>query len=71
MLKSLGELGNEHLKLPFLKFVLKEAITKKTLDNAKRSCLNYWIHTLRVDKERQEIESYANDLLSQVLTTTE
>ncbi|XP_038071360.1 opioid growth factor receptor-like protein 1 [Patiria miniata] len=65
ILKSLGELGHERLKLPFLKFVLHEAIVERTLANAERSCLHYWIHTLRDDKQRKWIQIYADNLLAE------
>ncbi|XP_022096474.1 opioid growth factor receptor-like protein 1 [Acanthaster planci] len=64
MLKSLGELGHEHLKFPFLKFVLGEAVVEKTLANAQRSCLHYWVHTLRINAERSAMQDFADTLLT-------
>ena len=63
MLKSLGELGLEHLKFPFLTCVLPEVLLEKTLANARTSCLHYWIHTLKDDDERQRIQDLAFELL--------
>ncbi|XP_071795841.1 opioid growth factor receptor-like protein 1 [Asterias amurensis] len=62
MLKSLGELGQEHLKAPFLTFILQEVIKTRTLINAQKSCLNYWIHTIRDEKKRQSVLTLADDL---------
>ena len=39
----------EHLKAPFLRFVLCEAIEEGTLDHTLDSCINYWLEVLRVD----------------------
>ncbi|XP_033638852.1 opioid growth factor receptor-like protein 1 [Asterias rubens] len=59
MLKSLGELGFEHLKSPFLTFILYEVFLSKTLINASGSCLDYWIHLLRDETENRNIRKTA------------
>ncbi|KAI8783848.1 reticulocyte-binding protein 2 a isoform X3, partial [Biomphalaria glabrata] len=55
ILKSLGELGYEHLKKPFLEFVLHEALVEKTLAPTLSSCENYWIGTIKNDADREEL----------------
>lgn len=62
ILKCLGEFGYEKLKAPFVRFVLREAIVERTLDNTMDSCLNYWLEVIRDDKEREEIKKYAREL---------
>ncbi|KAK6184198.1 hypothetical protein SNE40_006712 [Patella caerulea] len=61
ILKSLGEFQYEHYKAPFVKFVMKEALEEKTLKNVISSCMNYWVGTIKDDKERQELRQYAID----------
>ncbi|XP_055900227.1 uncharacterized protein LOC129921605 isoform X3 [Biomphalaria glabrata] len=55
ILKSLGELGYEHLKKPFLEFVLHEALVEKTLAPTLSSCENYWIGTIKNNADREEL----------------
>ncbi|XP_059164570.1 uncharacterized protein LOC131947382 isoform X2 [Physella acuta] len=55
ILKSLGELGYEHLKKPFLEFVLLEALVEKTLTTTLSTCENYWIGIVRNDDEMEEL----------------
>ena len=62
ILKCLGEFGYEHLKAPFVRFVLHEAIVERTLDNTIDSCLNYWLEVIKDDKERKKIKKYAREL---------
>ncbi|KAK3103734.1 hypothetical protein FSP39_021458 [Pinctada imbricata] len=62
MLKSLGELGYEHLKKPFVEFVLQEAMEEETLDNVLESCVQYWLETLRSDEERESIKNYVRKM---------
>ncbi|XP_025086132.1 opioid growth factor receptor-like protein 1 [Pomacea canaliculata] len=62
ILKCLGEMGLEHFKKPFIRFILNEAIYKGTLDRTLDSCLNYWVGTLRKDEDRQEMEEYTKQL---------
>jgi len=62
ILKSLGELGFEHLKSPFLEFMLVESLDKRTLDNCADSCLNFWVQTVRDDEERCRLRSLADQL---------
>ncbi|XP_071104468.1 opioid growth factor receptor-like protein 1 [Haliotis cracherodii] len=63
ILKSLGELGYEHLKAPFVRFILKEAMEQKTLENTLDSCYNYWIETIKDDKTREELRDFADNLI--------
>ena len=42
----------EHLKPPFIEFVLHEAIVTGELCNVLDSCMNYWVEVLREDWER-------------------
>ncbi len=55
MLVSLGELGFEHLKPPFIKFIFEE-IDKKTLVNCEQSCVSYWLPTLQSDAEHESFQ---------------
>uniref|UniRef100_A0A0B7B733 Opioid growth factor receptor (OGFr) conserved domain-containing protein n=2 Tax=Arion vulgaris TaxID=1028688 RepID=A0A0B7B733_9EUPU len=64
MLKSLGELGYEHLKKGFIQLVLVEALEYGTLDRALNSCRDYWIGTIRSDKIRNEFYNYIDDHMS-------
>ena len=61
ILKCLGEMEYEHLKAPFLRFVLHEAIEEGTLDHTLDSCRNYWIEVLRDDQERADVREYADE----------
>ena len=46
ILKSLGLLGFEFLKKPFIEFMIHEAMKTKELENVLPSCRDIWIHTL-------------------------
>lgn len=61
ILKSLGELGFEHLKFNFLAFVADEIWTHGELKNCKGSIENYWTGTLRDDAQRAEMEKRIRD----------
>ncbi|XP_046567301.1 opioid growth factor receptor-like protein 1 isoform X2 [Haliotis rubra] len=63
ILKSLGELGFEHLKAPFVRFMLKEALERKTLENTIDSCYNYWIETIKDDEIREELRDFADNII--------
>jgi len=54
ILKSLGELGFEHFKLPFCVFIWKE-IDDGFLSNCRRSALNFWFLVLRSVDERANL----------------
>ena len=43
ILKCLGEMKLEHLKPPFVRYVLYEIISEQTLYNCLDSCINYWL----------------------------
>ena len=62
ILKYLGEFDYEHLKAPFVRFVLHEAIVEQTLKNAKNSCLNYWLEVIKDENKRMQIKKYAKKL---------
>lgn len=53
ILKSLGELGFEHLKAPLVQFLMQEAIVKKTIPRMADSCRDHFVYTLRNDDERK------------------
>merc|ERR1712002_477497 len=52
ILKSLGELGYEHFKAPWLYFILNETLKYKTLIKCRDSCYNYWIGTVKNSVDR-------------------
>lgn len=62
ILKSLGEFQYEHFKGPFVRFVLHEAIVKRTLTRTLDSCMNYWVEVIRDDEERGSIRTWAKEL---------
>ena len=43
ILKCLGEMQLEHLKAPFVRYILYEIISEQTLYNCLDSCINYWL----------------------------
>lgn len=53
ILKSLGEVGLEHLKYPLVEFLLKQVLKEKTLSRLEDSLLTYWVHTIRSDNDRR------------------
>ncbi|CAN7941749.1 unnamed protein product [Ixodes hexagonus] len=53
ILKSLGEVGLEHLKYPLVEFLLKQVLKEQTLSRLQDSLLTYWVHTLRCDNDRR------------------
>ncbi|KAK3581552.1 hypothetical protein CHS0354_031892 [Potamilus streckersoni] len=55
ILKCLGELRYEHLKKPFIKFILQEAIVEETLPNLLSSCCSFWMDVLRLESDREEV----------------
>lgn len=60
ILKSLGELGFEHYKLPFCLFIWKEMCESTYLPNLNRSARDYWFPVLRVAPENE----YMNQLVT-------
>lgn len=64
ILKSLGELNYEHLKAPFVRFVLHEAIVRGTLENTLNSCMKYWVETIREESERDSLWLLAENLIA-------
>ncbi|XP_076471019.1 uncharacterized protein LOC143300955 [Babylonia areolata] len=59
ILKSLGEMGLEHYKVPLLEFMLHEATKTRQLDRTLDSCYNYWIGTVRSDRHRELLKRRA------------
>jgi len=57
VLKSLGELGYEHYKRPFLEHFIKEIWVEKVLPECADSCADYWIGTMKDDKDRAALEA--------------
>eukprot|EP01126_Amoeba_proteus_P014015 TRINITY_DN16055_c0_g1_i1.p1 TRINITY_DN16055_c0_g1~~TRINITY_DN16055_c0_g1_i1.p1 ORF type:complete len:164 (+),score=18.23 TRINITY_DN16055_c0_g1_i1:330-821(+) len=58
ILKSLGELGFEHYKKPFLLHFIEEIWTgDRLLAACSDSCTMYWVGTLRDDNHRREIQN--------------
>jgi len=57
ILKCLGEMGLERLKLPFLIHVGTEILVHGELRNAKDSLLRYWAPTLRNKKDRDALQA--------------
>lgn len=63
ILKSLGELGFEHLKYPLVEFLLKQVLKERTLSGLQESLLDYWVHTLRSDNDRRFLLCVAEAVL--------
>ena len=55
VLKFLGEMGLEHLKAPWMEFMIDETFVKRTIPNCADSLANYWIPVLRDDTERERL----------------
>ena len=62
ILKCLGEFQYEHLKAPFVKFILWEAIVEETLTRTVESCVNYWLEVIRNDDKRAGLRKWAERL---------
>lgn len=56
----------EHLKPPFIEFVLHEAIVTGELRNVLNSCMNYWVEVLREDEERNRMWELARKMVDGV-----
>eukprot|EP01088_Endostelium_zonatum_P006336 TRINITY_DN18454_c0_g1_i1.p1 TRINITY_DN18454_c0_g1~~TRINITY_DN18454_c0_g1_i1.p1 ORF type:complete len:293 (-),score=74.70 TRINITY_DN18454_c0_g1_i1:71-949(-) len=56
ILKSLGELGYEHVKVKWIEFFIQEVYENRQLRNIKSSLENYFVGTLRNDDERARVE---------------
>ena len=67
MLTSLGLLGLERLKPPFLKFVLGEVAKTKELGDALASLRDVWIDTLASEDDKRELrrECYLHTFVQQ------
>eukprot|EP00999_Lentomonas_sp_LEN2_P002532 NODE_416_length_1524_cov_40.155333_g384_i0.p1 GENE.NODE_416_length_1524_cov_40.155333_g384_i0~~NODE_416_length_1524_cov_40.155333_g384_i0.p1 ORF type:complete len:433 (+),score=69.82 NODE_416_length_1524_cov_40.155333_g384_i0:101-1399(+) len=64
MLKCLGEVGLEHLKVPFLLHCADEVFVNLQLTNIKDALESYWVEVLRdpADMSRQHVKAYLNDV---------
>ena len=56
----------EHLKPPFIEFVLHEAIVTGELCNVLNSCMNYWVEVLREEGERNRMWELARKMVDGV-----
>lgn len=61
ILKSLGEFGMEHLKKPWLQFMLHEALVTRKLARTLNSCRDYWIGTLKDDADREGLYEFIEE----------
>jgi len=57
ILKSLGELGFEHYKLPWLMAICNEVFVTKELANCQRSLVSYWAWTLRREEDQKALQT--------------
>lgn len=71
ILKCLGICGLEHLKLPFIKFMIEEVLKYKSLQNATSSLLRYWIPTLRKQSELIEAEKLVFEITGKKVNRSE
>eukprot|EP00759_Apiculatamorpha_spiralis_P017942 PhF_6_TR24011/c0_g1_i1/m.33618 len=62
ILKSLGELGFEHLKFPLLEQFSREVFVTKRLRRCRDSLMRYWAPTLRNAEERQRMLQQLEEL---------
>lgn len=58
ILKFLGEMGLESMKVHFIEFVLNE-VKQGELANTYDSCSKYWIEVLKNDQDRQRMKDLA------------
>ena len=56
----------EHLKAPFIKFMLHEAIVTGRLRNTLNSCMQYWVEVLRDDGQRKKVRELAQKMVDKV-----
>ena len=56
----------EHLKVPFIEFVLHEAIVTGELSNVLHSCMCYWVEVLRDQGERERVWQLAREMTDRV-----
>ena len=61
ILKSLGEFDLEHLKKPWLEFIMAEIFENGELRRTLNSLQNYWIGTLKNDNDREELHQYIEE----------
>ncbi|RUS81059.1 hypothetical protein EGW08_011178 [Elysia chlorotica] len=62
ILKSLGEFQLEHLKKPFLDFILLEIFEHDQLKRTLNSLKNYWIGTIKDDADREDLHKYVEEM---------
>lgn len=56
ILKSLGELGFEHYKLPWLLAICEEVFVTRALSACDRSFVNFWAWTLRKEEDQRQLQ---------------
>jgi hypothetical protein len=61
ILKFLGEVGLEKLKLPFLTFFIQEVLVNKLIPNCLGSLERFWMPTLREDADLQACARFLLD----------
>jgi hypothetical protein len=67
IMKSLGIVGLEHLKLPFIEFMIVEVLKNRSLERAQESLLKYWSPTLRKESDLQTAEKLVESILGKKL----
>ena len=55
ILKCFGLLGMEKYQFPFVDFCLKEIFETEMLENARQSCINYWIPAVSDEALQQQL----------------
>jgi len=58
ILKCLGEVGLEHMKVHFVEHVLQEIFENNELDNCYDSCVKFWSQVLREEADRKHIQEF-------------
>jgi hypothetical protein len=61
ILKFLGEVGLERLKLPFLTFFIQEALVNRLIPNCRDSLVYFWMPTLREDADLKACIRFLDD----------
>jgi hypothetical protein len=63
VLKCLGEFGFEHLKRPWIEFMINEIFVEGSLSNCKDSCKDYWVPVMRDDEERARLIAQIHEFM--------
>ncbi|XP_004620295.1 opioid growth factor receptor isoform X2 [Sorex araneus] len=59
ILKSLGELGLEHLQAPLARFFLEETLVRGQLPSVRQSALDYFVFSVRCRQQRRRLLRFA------------